>query len=171
VHPPHNRQVEDGRPLPFESFWAHHLIDSYKFSIERSARLFGRSHRPESRENRKPLPGPAWCPQPGRHLPRCLFSQEANSQTHINKDATERPTARTTAGSRSGMDGYELRDHRSQQRLRPIGGYFENFYSSVSRISEEIYSQQAVYLSYTCCASIPWFSYVLLLQHDISAVV
>jgi hypothetical protein len=47
------------------------------------------------------------------------------------------------------MDGYELRDHRSQQRLRPIGGYFENFYSSVSRISEEIYSQQAVYLSYT----------------------
>ena len=47
------------------------------------------------------------------------------------------------------MDGYELRDHHSQQRLRPIGGYFENFYSSVSRISEKIYSQQAVYLSYT----------------------
>jgi hypothetical protein len=22
---PHNRQVEDGRPLPFKSFWAHHL--------------------------------------------------------------------------------------------------------------------------------------------------
>ena len=47
------------------------------------------------------------------------------------------------------MDGYELRDHLSQQRLRPIGGYFENFYRSVGSISEEIYSQQAVYLSYT----------------------
>jgi len=22
---PHNRQVEDGRPLPFKSFWAHHF--------------------------------------------------------------------------------------------------------------------------------------------------
>ena len=23
--PPHNRQVEGGRPLPFKSFWAHHF--------------------------------------------------------------------------------------------------------------------------------------------------
>ena len=23
---PHNRQVEDGRPLPFKSFWAHHFL-------------------------------------------------------------------------------------------------------------------------------------------------
>ncbi len=22
----HNRQVEDGRPLPFKSFWAHHFL-------------------------------------------------------------------------------------------------------------------------------------------------
>ena len=95
------------------------------------------------------LPGPSWCPQPGRHLPRCLFSQEANSQTHISKNATEKPTARATAGSRSGMDGYELQDHLSQQRLRPTGGYFENFYSSVGSISEEIDFQQAVYLSYS----------------------
>ena len=116
------------------------------------------------------LPGPSWCPQPGRHLPRCLFSQEANSQTHINKDATERPTARTTAGSRSGMGGYELHNQLSEQFFRPAGGHFANFSSSVGSTSEEIYSQQAVYLSYTCCASIPWFSYVLLLQHDISAV-
>ena len=29
------------------------------------------------------------------------------------------------------------------------GGYFANFSSSVGSISEEIYSQQAVYLSYT----------------------
>jgi hypothetical protein len=47
------------------------------------------------------------------------------------------------------MDGYELRDHRSQQLFRPIGGYFANFSSSAGRISEAIYSQQAVYLSYT----------------------
>ena len=47
------------------------------------------------------------------------------------------------------MAGCELCDHFSQQRLRPIGGYFENFYSSVSRISEETFFQQAVYFSYT----------------------
>ena len=99
------------------------------------------------------LPGPSWCPQPGRHLPRCLFSQEANSQTHISKDATEKPTARTTAGSRSGMDGYELNGHLSEHFFRAIGGYFANFSSSVGSISEEIYSQQAVYLSYTWSGS------------------
>jgi hypothetical protein len=42
-----------------------------------------------------------------------------------------------------------LRDHRSQQLFRPIGGYFANFSSSAGRISEAIYFQQAVYLSYT----------------------
>jgi len=47
------------------------------------------------------------------------------------------------------MDEYELHGHLSEQLLRLIGGYFENFYSSVNRISEEIYFQQAVYLSYT----------------------
>jgi hypothetical protein len=47
------------------------------------------------------------------------------------------------------MDGYELRDHPSQQSLKPIGGYFEIFYSSVNRISEEIFFQQALYLPYT----------------------
>ena len=31
----------------------------------------------------------------------------------------------------------------------PIGDYFPNFFSLVSSISEEIYTQQAVYLSYT----------------------
>jgi hypothetical protein len=47
------------------------------------------------------------------------------------------------------MDGYALCDHLSEQLFRAIGGYFENFYSSLGRISEKIYSQQAVYLSYT----------------------
>ena len=47
------------------------------------------------------------------------------------------------------MDGYELRDHLSEQLFRPVGGYFPDFSSSVGSISEEIYSQQAVYLSYT----------------------
>ena len=57
--------------------------------------------------------------------------------------------ARTTAGSRSGMDGYELHDHLSEYFFRAIDGYFANFSSSVGSISEEIYSRQAVYLSYT----------------------
>jgi len=42
-----------------------------------------------------------------------------------------------------------LRDHHSQQLFRAIHGYFANFSRSVGSISEEIYSQQAVYLSYT----------------------
>jgi hypothetical protein len=43
-----------------------------------------------ARKNGKSLPGPFWCPQPGRHLPRCLFSQEANSKPHISNYATEK---------------------------------------------------------------------------------
>jgi hypothetical protein len=39
------------------------------------------------------------------------------------------------------MNKYELCDHLSEQLL--------NFSSSVGSISEETYSQQAVYLSYT----------------------
>ena len=57
--------------------------------------------------------------------------------------------ARTAAGSRSRMDGYELHGHLSEQLFRAVGEYFANFSSSVGRISEEIYSQQAVYLPYT----------------------
>jgi hypothetical protein len=37
----------------------------------------------------------------------------------------------------------------SEPVFRAIGGYFANFSSSVNRISEEIYSRQSVYLSYT----------------------
>jgi len=47
------------------------------------------------------------------------------------------------------MSGYELLDQLSEQFFRPAGGYFANFSSSVGSISEEIYSQQAVYFSYT----------------------
>ena len=61
----------------------------------------------------------------------------------------ENLVARSVARARSEMDGYELRDHRSQQLFRPVGGYFPDFSSSVGSISEEIYSQQAVYLSST----------------------
>jgi hypothetical protein len=57
--------------------------------------------------------------------------------------------ARTAAGSRSGMDEYELRDDLSQQLFRAVGGYVANFSSSVGSISKESYSQRAVYLSYT----------------------
>ena len=56
--------------------------------------------------------------------------------------------ARTVAYSRSGMDGYELHGHLSEQLFRAVDGYVANFYSSVSRISEDIYFQQAVYMSY-----------------------
>jgi len=47
------------------------------------------------------------------------------------------------------MSGYELHDQLSEQFFRPAGGYFANFSSSVGSTSEEIYSQQAVYFSYT----------------------
>ena len=67
----------------------------------------------------------------------------------IGVDATEKRVARTVACYRSEMDGYALCDHLSEQLSSGIGGYFENFSSSVSRISEETYSQQAVDLSYT----------------------
>ena len=60
------------------------------------------------------LPDPSWYRQPGRHLPSCLVSQEANSKPHISKGATEKTMAWTTAGSRSGMGGYELHDQLSE---------------------------------------------------------
>jgi hypothetical protein len=72
---------------------------------------------------------------PGVH---CLFSQEADPQPHISKNATEKRVARTVAYSRSGMVGYELHDHLSEQLFRVVGGYVANFSSSAGRISEEI---------------------------------
>jgi len=45
------------------------------------------------------------------------------------------------------MNGYALRDHRSEQIFRAIGGYFATFFSSVGSANEETYSQQAVYFS------------------------
>ena len=83
------------------------------------------------------------CPAPlgahlGRHLRHCLFSQEANSQPHISKDATEKTMAWATAGSRHGMGGYELQDHLSEHFFRPAAGHFANFHSSVGSNSEEI---------------------------------
>ena len=70
--------------------------------------------------------------------PQSQASQEADPQPHISKDATEKLVARTAAGSHSGMDGYELHGHLSEQFFRPAGGYFANFSSSASRISQEI---------------------------------
>ena len=69
-----------------------------------------------------------------------LFSQDANPQPQISKDATEIRVATTVAKSRSGMNGYALCDHLSERLFRPVGGYFANFSSSVSRISEAIES-------------------------------
>jgi hypothetical protein len=78
-----------------------------------------------------------------------LFSQDANPQPQISKDATEKRVARTVACYRSEIDGYALCDNLGEHLFREIGGYFENFSGSVGRISEETYSEQAVYLSYT----------------------
>jgi len=47
------------------------------------------------------------------------------------------------------MDGYELHGHLSEQLFSAIVDYFANFSSSVGSVSEEIYSLQAVYFSYT----------------------
>jgi len=47
------------------------------------------------------------------------------------------------------MKKYEFRDHLSEQLFRAIGGYFAKSSCSVGSISEETYSQQAVYFSYT----------------------
>jgi len=51
------------------------------------------------------------------------------------------------------MDGYELHGHLSEQLFSAIVDYFANFSSSVGSVSEEIYSLQAVYFSYTSAAT------------------
>jgi len=45
------------------------------------------------------------------------------------------------------MTGYELHDHRRKTDFRSLDVHFANFSSSVNRISEEIFSQQAVCMS------------------------
>lgn len=61
------------------------------------------------------------------------------------------------------MGGYELHDQLSEQFFRPAGGYFANFSSSVGSTSEEIYSQQAVYFSYTSCLQLTDLVYARLI--------
>ncbi len=51
------------------------------------------------------------------------------------------------------MDGYELHGHLSEQLFSAIVDCFANFSSSVGSVSEEIYSLQAVYFSYTLAVS------------------
>jgi hypothetical protein len=45
------------------------------------------------------------------------------------------------------MGRYDLYNRRRKTEFRSLGGYFANFSSSVIRISEEIFSQQAVCMS------------------------
>ena len=52
------------------------------------------------------------------------------------------------------MDEYELHGHLNEKLFRAIGNCFENLSSSVGSISEEIYSRQAVYFSYTLVRSV-----------------
>ena len=56
------------------------------------------------------------------------------------------------------MDGYELHGHLSEQLFSAIVDYFANFSSSVGSVSEEIYSLQAVYFSYTYIGEVTWGS-------------
>jgi hypothetical protein len=88
--------------------------------------------------NRTPPLCHTWHHRPERRLRHYLFSP---GRSFISRDATENPMARTAAGSRSGMDEYELHGHLSEKLSRAIGNYFANFSSSVSRISQEIKSQ------------------------------
>jgi hypothetical protein len=78
-----------------------------------------------------------------------LLVRNPVQQHSISKDATEKLVARTAAGSHSGMDGYELHGHLSEQLFSAVVDCFANFSSSVGSVSEEIYSLQAVYFSYT----------------------
>ncbi len=102
-----------------------------------------------ARRNKAALPYRTWCNTHEHPLGDYLFSQDANPQRQISKDATEKRVARTVACYRSEIDGYALCDNLGEHLFREIGGYFENFSGSVGRISEETYSEQAVYLSYT----------------------
>ena len=47
------------------------------------------------------------------------------------------------------LGGYELLDQLSEPFFRLAGGYVANFSSSVDSNSEEIYSRQVLYSSYT----------------------
>jgi hypothetical protein len=102
-----------------------------------------------ARRNKAALPYRTWCNTHEHPLGDYLFSQDANPQPQISKDATEKRVAWTVARYRSEMDGYALWDHLSEQLFRAIGGCFENFSRSVGSISQGTYSQQAVYFSYT----------------------
>jgi hypothetical protein len=112
-------------------------------------RILAHLREKDKARNKAALPYRTWRATPEHPLSHYLFSQDASPQPQISKDATEKRVARTVACYRSGMNGYALCDHLSGQLFRAIGGYFGNFSRSVGRISEETYSQQAVYLSYT----------------------
>jgi hypothetical protein len=87
----------------------------------------------------------AWARYTGQMRQR----REANPEPQISKNATERRVARTLACYSSEMNNYELCDHLSEQLFSAIGDYFANLSRSVGSISEETYSQQALYLPYT----------------------
>jgi hypothetical protein len=78
------------------------------------------------------------------------FSHADQSTEKIFGDhSTEKRMAWTVACYRSGMNGYALGDHLSEQLFSAIGGYLANFSSCVGSISEKTYCQRAAYLSYT----------------------
>jgi hypothetical protein len=73
-------------------------------------------------------------------MERCVVEHQMRSLGSC-KDPTGKRVAQTVAYYRSRMDEYELHGHLSEQLFRAVGGYVANFSSSVSSISQEIYSQ------------------------------
>jgi hypothetical protein len=68
------------------------------------------------RKNTAALPYRTWRHPPLLPLSQYLFSQDANPQPQISKDATEKRVARTVACYRSEMDGYAGTEFHQQGR-------------------------------------------------------
>jgi hypothetical protein len=80
--------------------------------------------------------------------PITLLGRIPAQQHHTSKEVTENLLARTAACTCSARDRYDWGVYPGQQRFRLGGQDVGNFYTAVATINEEIYSQQANYLSY-----------------------
>ena len=94
-----------------------------------------------ARKNKAALPYRTWCHPPEHPLGHYRFSQDANPQPQISKDATEKRVARTVACYRSEMDGYALCDLSYRQTFNEADRLALIFLAAVTRIDEAIFSQ------------------------------
>jgi hypothetical protein len=93
------------------------------------------------RKNKAALPYRTWCQPPEHSLDHYLFSQGANPQPQISKDATKKRVARTVACYRSDMDGYALCDHSHRQTFSEADRLALIFLAAVTHIDEAIFSR------------------------------